>query len=196
MVFQKPNPAKTPLELAYERVANAKADLETLEAEAAAIRHADYVERITTAFDRMMGLPDSAFVAESQRHDVRPYILPFGRDYAKWNPTGDPDEHVFGDSWTANMTAIICERTDQDRSGPTRLIWTSGMVMPHPDQDGRIGSGDLIGTPFTARHDQTNAKLGEYLIVGLAFYGPDGGRKPARIVGNVPNRKFGQSTYK
>jgi hypothetical protein len=194
MVFQRPNPPKTELELARENVKLAQAQLEAAEAEAEALRRAEYVERITSRFEAMMVLPDEAFYAgDDARHDVRPYVLPFGTDYPKWNPTGQVEEHGFGETWTANSTAIICTRTDQDRTTPTRLIWTSGMVMP---SKGDRVSGDLIGQRFLARHDQTGAKLGEYVIVGLAFYGPEGGSSPARIVGEVPDRKFGQSTYK
>lgn len=185
---------KSPLELANEQLAAAQEAVDVAEAEAQRLSHEDYVRRITEAYDKMMALPDEAFYAKDPGHDERPYVLPFGKDYAKWNPAGNDEEHGFGESWTANSTAIICRRVDVPRDGATRLIWTSGMVMPRDGE--RIGNGDLIGERFLARHDQTYAKLGEYVIVGLAFYGPQGGSYPARTVGVVPDRKFGQSTYK
>lgn len=139
------------------------------------------------SYDRMMGMSDEAFVADAPGFDERPYVLPFGNGYAKFNPHSPEDiqEHNFGATWFANMTAIICKK--DERSRPTRLIWTSGYAGVGDDHD-------KIGQRFQARHDQTNGNLGIYEIVGLAFYGPDSSL--ARTVGDVPNIKFAQSTYK
>ena len=135
--------------------------------------------------------PGNEFWAKepTSRYSVRPYILPFGKGYGKFNPHSveDAANHEFGQGWLAGMTAIICQRIDVEREGPSRLIWTAGHVMPGNDRD-------LIGSEFTARHDQTGALLGMYRIVGLALYDRKG--VLAVAVGNVPDRKFSQSTYK
>jgi hypothetical protein len=156
--------------------------------EAQAARTAD---RYQSEFDAMMALPDEAFVDDDPGFDFRPYVLPFGQGYKKFNPHDDDDRanHDFGSNWTRNMTAIICKKDERDEA--TRLIWTSGYPVS-ADSD-RVSS-DAIGNRFEARHDQTNARLGIYQIVGLAVFGPDA--KLARVIGNVPNRKFNQSTYK
>lgn len=127
-----------------------------------------------------------AFFAEEKRYTgERPYVLPFGREYGKWNPR-DVENHPFGQSWLGGTLALICQRTDENRSFPTRLIHTSGGPVPSPD--------DRIGLSFTARHDQTGAKLGVYEIVGIVVYAPDG--SVARLVGDVPDRKYSLNTYK
>lgn len=177
----------TDLATLQERVREAEDALDAAKAEAEAARQAEYKARQQRALDELMAMPDEAFISPSPSWSApeRPYVLPFGKGYARFNPLDDADRenHEFGPTWTAGMTAIICKK--DERENPTRLIWTSGYV--------RRGF-DNIGERFVARHDQTGAKLGEYEIVGLAFYGPDG--KLARTIGDVPNRKFAQSTYK
>lgn len=176
----------TDVELARERVKEAEAVLKEAEAEAEALRKAEYDERIAKEFEELMATPDEDFYAKEPGFDERPYILPFGRDFAKFNPLDDADrvDHEFGSTWTAHSTAIICKKDERTR--PTRLIWTSGWTLRH--------ESDKIGQRFKARHDQTGGSLGIYEIVGLAFYGPDGSL--ARYVGDVPSIKFAQSTYK
>jgi len=114
----------------------------------------------------------------------RDYILPFGRKSGKWSPY-DVDEAEFGKDWLEDTTALMCLRRDEARSYPTRLIFASGLDLAEMDK---------IGNQFTARHDQTNAKLGVYEIVGLVFYGEGG--DIIRTVGDVPHRKISQNTYK
>lgn len=128
---------------------------------------------------------ESSLFAENPTHDVRPYILPFGRGYAKFNPLKDGPIHEFGQKWLSNMTALICRRLDEKRTRPSRLIWTSGVNLPDRDK---------IGQKFTARHDQTGARLGEYEIVGIVQYDIDG--NVWRTAGDVPDVKFTQATYK
>jgi len=163
--------------------------LKAAEAVRDAARKAEYDARNQSRFAALNALDDSAFYADAPGFDVRPYILPF-EGQAKFNPLSDEDRenHDFGPTWTANSTAIICKKDERTR--PTRLIWTSGYAGV---ADGRVSS-DAIGRQFEARHDQTGRKLGTYTIVGLAFFGPDG--KLARTVGEVPNVKLAQSTYK
>ena len=83
---------------------------------------------------------------------TRPYILPFGREYGKWSAY-DVEHHPFGRMWLAEMHALVCKRTDVPRQNPSRIIFSSGQPLSHDDR---------IGSQFTARHDQTGAKLGEY----------------------------------
>jgi len=114
----------------------------------------------------------------------RPAILPFGREYAKWS-VYDVENHHFGQKWLGNMYAIICRRLDESRTRPTRLIWSSGLPPSEKDR---------IGLSFDAHHDQTGKKLGEYEIVGIVVYDPDG--FVGRVIGDVPSVKLSQSTYK
>jgi hypothetical protein len=162
----------------HEQEKSIKSRIQTLTAERTLVENLSAVERL-------LAKPDKDFYAEHPRHDVRPYILPFGSDYKRFNPRDDADRegHDFGPRWTTNTTAIICKKDERTR--PTRLIWTSSMS---------IGEADKIGQRFLARHDQTGGKLGEYEIVGLAFFGADA--KLVRTVGDVPSVKFAQSTYK
>jgi hypothetical protein len=83
------------------------------------------------------------------------------------------------------MQALICRRLDQERTRPTRLIFTSGLPF---------AEGDRIGVRFIARHDQTGKKLGDYQIAGVVVYDPWG--YVGRIIGDVPNVAFACSTYK
>lgn len=127
----------------------------------------------------------SAFYADGGDGQSGRAVLPFGADYPKWNPR-DVEHAAFGKSWLAGMTALICRRRDQGRTRPTRLVFTSGGGIP--------STGDRIGCNFTAYHDQTGHKLGVYEVVGIVIYDEFG--DVARIVGDVPDIKFAQSTYK
>jgi hypothetical protein len=130
--------------------------------------------------------PDYYFRASvpTPSYSERPYVLPFGRQYPKLSPW-DTHEHPFGKSWLAKETALICLRTDEPRTRPTRIIYTSGISLNETDK---------IGNEFIARHDQTNAKLGVYKIVGLVFYDREG--DVLRAVGDTPNYKMSLNTYK
>jgi len=142
-------------------------------------RHADF--DVAAAGSREM-----YEVQEGEIYDYgdRPGVLPFGRDFAKWSPW-DTSNAPFGQAWLGNMVALICKRLDETRTRPTRLIFCSGSVPRTVDR---------IGTAFTARHDQTGARLGRYKVVGIAVYDPDG--YLGRVVGDVPDVKFACSTYK
>jgi len=176
----------TEYDKALELIEELKVALEAAEDAANEIQREEYGKRKATEYERLMELPDVWFYSDERHVDTRPFVLPFGRGFAKFNPMSDEDRlnHAFGPEWTANSTAIICKK--EERQGPTRLIWSSGL-------DTR-GDSDKIGRRFIARHDQTGAILGQYKIVGLAFFGPDG--KLCRTVGDVPSQKFAQSTYK
>lgn len=177
--------ATAAVEAAEAVLAEAQARKDAANARCREIQLEEIKSKYQSAFEEMLAKPDEAFVAANPSFDVRPYILPFGREYGMFNPLDDADRagHEFGPDWTANMTAIICKKNE--RSRPTRLIWTSGYVSHE---------SDFIGRRFQARHDQTGGNLGKYQIVGLAFFGPDA--KLARTVGEVPDRKIAQSTYK
>jgi hypothetical protein len=111
------------------------------------------------------------------------YILPFGREYAKWNPL-DPDSHPFGRSWLANGTAFLVQRLDEARTYPTRCIHNAGGV----EDDWRIGN------TWNLYHDQSDAHLGHYRVVGIVEYGPTG--DVARTAGVTPTRRISMSTFK
>lgn len=119
------------------------------------------------------------------RYEERDYILPFGREYGKWNPR-DVENAAFGKRWLSGMYAIICLRLDEARSRPSRLIFSHGNPLREEQ--------DKIGQRFMAKHDQTGAFLGEYRIVGIVAWNADG--DVLRIVGDVPDVKYSQNTYK
>lgn len=169
-----------------QNVRTAQAALDAAKAEVEQERKLERMARQAAAVLAVTEADDSDFVAKdpTSRYSERPYVLPFGREYGRWNPR-DVENAAFGKSWLAGSTALICKRIDEARTRPSRLIFTSGTLLHDSDK---------IGNVFTARHDQTNAKLGVYEIVGLVFYGPTG--DVARIVGDVPDAKLSQNTYK
>jgi hypothetical protein len=168
-----------------EAVTEAAAKLAAAEAELMNARVAERAERLASRDVLIEAAPESAFRLDAPTWTgERGYILPFGQGYGKWNPR-DVENASFGKSWLSGMVAIICFREDQERQHPSRLIFTS---------DGLPSERDRIGARFTARHDQTGAKLGVYRIVGLVFYDRDG--DVLRIEGDVPERKLAQATYK
>lgn len=166
------------------QVREAQAALVAARETAAQARTAARAIQLTDATTRIIKAGEDEFFATFPDHDVRPYILPFGREYGKWNPK-DVDNAAFGKGWLAGMFAMICKRTDQVRTRPSRLIFSSGSFPAESDK---------IGQEFTARHDQTGAFLGEYQIVGLVMYDQEG--NVARVVGDVPDVKYSQNTYK
>ena len=175
---------KKRLEEAREALNLAEAELAAAQREIDEAFRQDYQDRLAERAAATLTADRSTFYAgDEQTFDERPYILPFGRGYSKWNPW-DVENHEFGKHWLAGMTAIICKRQDEERSFPTRLVWTSGGPS----------KSDRIGNAFLARHDQTGAKLGVYEIVGLVMYDQKG--DVLRVEGDVPDRKYSQSTYK
>lgn len=182
----------TDIAILEQNLRNAEAALAAAKREADEARRVEYAARMQARQDAANALPDSAYFLDEPMpytgrysvHDSRPYVLPFGREYGKWNPM-DVDNAAFGKSWLANSQALICTRLDQPRSKPSRLIFTSG-VGP--------SKSDLIGTVFEARHDQTGSRLGDYRIVGIVEYDTEG--NVSRILGEVPDVKLSQNTYK
>lgn len=176
-----------------QEVRDAQADLNLAQSmlderkgELAAARQDLYRRRQSERDTRIAEATDEMFYAENPTHDVRGYVLPFGREYGKWSPW-DVDNAPFGKSWLGGMYGIICLRTDEARTRPSRLIFSSGSPLDRSEFD-------KIDQRFTARHDQTNAKLGEYTIVGLVIWDADG--DVLRVVGDVPDVKYSQNTYK
>lgn len=91
------------------------------------------------------------------------YVLPYGRGYSRWNPMR-PAEHCFGEAYMADSSAIIVKRIDVPRkAAATRVIVTAG----------RVPEDWKIGARWRIRHDQTNALLGEYEVVGEVTYDDD-----------------------
>lgn len=175
----------------------AEAQLEEARAALTAKQNVERGLRQRAAIDAVMAAPESDFytlagpkfeegrtISHYAVSDVRPYVLPFGRDFGRWSPF-DVENAAFGKSWLGNSTALIVKRRDQSRTKPSRLIFTSGVLLRDSDK---------IGNVFVARHDQTNAILGVYEIVGLVFYSPEG--NVARSVGETPDVKLSQNTYK
>jgi hypothetical protein len=122
--------------------------------------------------------PDPAYRGEAD------YILPFGKDYAKWDPF-DVDGHPFGKDWLAGMYALICTRTDVPRTHPSRIVHGSGSLP---------GDRWRIGNTWTFRRDQTGAKLGVYKVVGIVIYDEHG--DVLRAAGKADNRKLSLATFK
>ena len=167
-----------------DTVRSAEAELAAAQEELATERRNERTRRMEDRLSNIRFQLDADFRTDNPDSQPERAVLPFGNDYGKWNPR-DVDSHPFGKSWLAGGTAIICRRFDQNRTRPTRLVHTAGLVS---------GGSDGIGSVFMARHDQTGGKLGVYEIVGLVLYDTDG--NVFRIVGDVPNVKFALSTYK
>jgi hypothetical protein len=89
------------------------------------------------------------------------YILPYGREYSKWNPM-DPTSHCFGRDYMAGMIAVVLKRIDQPRkAAATRVIVGAGS---------EVYNDWKIGNVWRIRHDQTGAALGTYEVVGEVTY--------------------------
>lgn len=94
------------------------------------------------------------------------YVLPYGRDYAKWNPL-EPEAHPFGPDYMRDMSAMVLKRIDKPRKAEaTRVVVGYGSIDPEW----------TIGNVWRLWHNQTNALLGVYEVVGEVTYaeGPDG----------------------
>lgn len=78
-------------------------------------------------------------------------VLPTGRSLNAANP--DPAKHTYYDE---NTCVYVLYKLNERRTRPTRVLTSFG---PIPDW--------RIGTVLWLAHDQTNATLGEYMIVGV-----------------------------
>lgn len=168
------------------RMAEIRAELEQLEQLEIAERRREeerrQAERLNRHASRVSDLTEEdLFDPEPRYRGEAAYVLPFGREYSKWNPL-DPDSHPFGKSWLAMSSALIVKKDERTR--PTRIIHSSGLPSDN----------DRIGNRWTYRHDQTNHLLGDYEIVGIVVYGSDG--EVALKAGNVPTTKMSLNTYK
>lgn len=170
------------------------ASIEQLEAEVreAESRLADAREEVRHAQqDRLEARAQVALAADrsdfyaDQPEDTgtRDYVLPLGRDFGKWSPF-DVENASLGKNWLAGALALVCQREDEARTFPSRIIFSGSESKP--------SAADRIGCAFTARHDQTGARLGYYRVVGIVVYGPQG--DVLRVEGNVPDRKMSQNT--
>lgn len=168
-----------------QRVDELRAMLAEAEQELAAQREQERIAALHIRIADAVTADDSAFVSDAPRFTgEKGYVLPFGREYSKWNVT-DVENHPFGQAWLTGMMGLICKRIDVPRNRPSRVIFASGS-QPAAD--------DRVGNSFIARHDQTNAFLGEYEVVGIVVYGTNG--NVVRIVGEVPSAKLSLNTYK
>lgn len=132
--------------------------------------------------------------AKDPSYDVRPYILPFGKEYPMWNVL-DVENHPFGKSWLEGTAALVCYREDEKRSRPSRIIFTSVGMDDERGIPNEVSERDKIGQRFEARHDQTNGRLGRYKIVGVVLYGKDG--DVFQTEGDVADQfKLRMATYK
>lgn len=137
----------------------------------------DYVQREID----IIKTPDTYWYASKPTWTgERDYVLPYGPP--KVSPF-DVEHMPYG---ADNQLALVCTRTDQPRTRPSRLIFTGGGHRPD--------TLDRIGCSFRARHDQTGALLGTYAIVGIVAYGIGG--HIVRIEGSVPDVKLALNTYK
>ena len=92
-----------------------------------------------------------------------PYVLPYGRDYAKWNPM-EPEAHAFGPQTMAGSSAIILKRIDKPGKAPaSRVIVTYGEI----DNEWKIGN------VWNIYHNITRKFLGQYEVVGEVTYTED-----------------------
>lgn len=168
----------------HEAVEKARAILEAAEQEYEAAVQDERQTKLVKDVNALHTTPESEFYGSRVVGDERSHILPFGRDYGKLSPW-DTENHPFGEEWLEGVTGLIVRRTDQNRTRPTRIIYSSGLG---------VSERNKIGNEFLARHDQTGAKLGVYEIVGLVFYGEGG--KVTLTVGDVPDTKMSLNTYK
>lgn len=99
------------------------------------------------------------------------YVLPTGE---KMNPAS-PSSAIYYD---AKQTAFVLFKLNDDRVFPTRVVTTFGDASLH-----------RIGDVWHIRHDQTNAFLGTYQIVGIHEFGRS-------VKGWVPDRKISHSVFK
>jgi hypothetical protein len=107
---------------------------------------------------------------------VADYILPTGSKMNPWHPED-------ADYYDHEQTAIILFKLNDNRSRPTRLVTGFG----HPNGP---PSGWEIGQTWSLRHDQTNARLGDYVVVGWRSF------STSEFEGDVPDIKMSHSVFK
>lgn len=108
----------------------------------------------------------------SMYHEA-PYILPTGSKINPSNPKG-------AEYYDEGQVAFIMRRLDKPRTRPTRVFTSFG----------GLGEEWAIGTKHSCRHDQTNAFLGDYEVVGTVVF------KTGEKQGDVPNLKMSHAVFK
>lgn len=157
----------------------------------------EIIERLQTDYFRKEERPKVDWSVESKASEVlrdliarpatyqgeAPYILPLGRDEKKIVVT-DPKTYPFGGSeWLKDSTAYVLQRRDKERTRPTRIVIGSG-----------VDEKWFIGNTWDCRHDQTNAYLGLYEVVGIVLFGSDG--KVKLTCGHLPSTPLAGAVFK
>jgi hypothetical protein len=106
------------------------------------------------------------------RYETANYILPTGTSI---NPATGEGE--YSDPSHGQVLFVMFKLNDK-RTRPTRVFSSYGSVR-----------GWELGTKHSCRHDQTNAFLGDYEVVGIVH--EDGTKE-----GNVPSIKIKHSVFK
>jgi hypothetical protein len=174
----------TDIRILEQNVADAEAALAAARAEVRATERIAYNIRQAERAASAVALPDSAFIDEQpgRRHQAD-YILPLGEEYSKVNVL-DPDSFPFGGpEWMVGSVVYVMAKPERTR--PTRVFISGG---------GSVGADWRIGNVWRCRHDQTNALLGTYTVVGIVVYGADG--EVIRTVGETPNVKMAAAVFK
>ena len=111
------------------------------------------------------------------------YVLPYGRDFAKWNPM-EPAAHAFGPNYMRSRYALVLKRIDK----PGKAL-ANRIIVGY----GTIDDNWKIGNVWNIRHDQTNAFLGQYEVVGEVTYTDDAEVATATGVTDI---KLATATFK
>jgi hypothetical protein len=109
------------------------------------------------------------------RYETVDYVLPSG---TKINPRR-PETAEFYD---ARLVGFAMRKLNEARTYPTRLVTSHGTL-------GGPGSWK-IGERYSLRHDQTNALLGDYEVVGTVVFAT------GEVEGDVPDRKISHCVFK
>lgn len=117
---------------------------------------------------RILALLEQQETGNVERMD---YVLPTGEKINPANPSG-------ATYYDADQTAFVLFKIDDDRIAPSRVVTSFGGP-----------SGHQIGDQWIIRHDQTNAYLGTYQVVGIHDFGNT-------VEGWVPDRKISHSVFK
>lgn len=102
--------------------------------------------------------------------EVWDYVLPTGTSI---NPARNEGEYA-----SEGTMLLVLFKVDDSRTRPTRVVSTYGGEGHHH-----------LGQEAVCFHDQTNARLGHYRVVGIRH--ADG-----RTEGEVPDRKIKHSVFK
>lgn len=100
------------------------------------------------------------------------YLLP---TKCTMNPVHPEDAEYFDEG----QVAYVMQRTDKPRTRPTEVATSFGPFDP-----------DALGREVEVRHDQTNAYLGTYTVVGVTDF------RTGHYVGLVPDRKLNHRVFK